>query len=78
MLPLCTFKKQEKNKRHYTSGMKDQGSNVRGVGTVFDTCSNLGQLSSCSFTNLFGYFPESSIEKFKFVFESNGSFWDQF
>ena len=47
--------------------MKSYGcksSNVRGVGTFFDTCFNLGQHSSYNFKNLCGHFPESSMEKF--------------
>ena len=35
--------------------MKADSSDVRGVGTIFDTCLNLGHLFLCKFKNLYGH-----------------------
>ena len=37
---------------------KTKSSNVRGVGTFFDTCSNLGQLFHYNFKKIINNFPE--------------------
>jgi hypothetical protein len=51
------IKKAEVSKRQYSS--KAKSSNVRGVGTFYVTCSNLGQLSPYYFKNLYGNFPRN-------------------
>ena len=52
--------KAELSKMDYSS--KAVGSNVRGVGTFFDTCANSDQFFLYNFKNLYIHFPESSIE----------------
>jgi hypothetical protein len=45
----------------YSSKAKDYS--VRGIGSFFDTCLNLGHLSPYNFKNLVGHFPEIEIPK---------------
>ena len=40
-------------------------SNTREVGTLFDTCLNLGPLSPYNFKNLYCHLQENSIQKLK-------------
>ena len=56
------YLKAEVSKVGFSS--KAVGSNVRGVGTFFDTCANLGQLSLYNLKPLYIHLPESSIERF--------------
>jgi hypothetical protein len=55
------YSKAEVSKVDYSS--KAVGSNVRGVGTFFDTRANLGQLSLYNYKNSYIHVPESSIKK---------------
>ena len=61
---LYRFWKQ-KYQKGFTNRKLRVATSDRGVGTCFDTCSKLGQLSQYNFKNLYDYFPESSIKKFK-------------
>jgi hypothetical protein len=54
------YLKAEVSKVGYS--LKAVGSNVRGVGTFFDTCANLGKLSRYNLKILYIHFPERSIE----------------
>ena len=42
---------------------KAKSSNDRGVGTFFDTCSNLGHILQYNFKNLASHFPRNSNHK---------------
>jgi hypothetical protein len=55
-----------------------QNSNVRGVGTFFVTCSNLGQLSLHNFKNLYCHFPRNFNKKFRAIFKLYGIVLDHF
>ena len=63
-------KKAEVSKRHYSSkaNILEYLSSVRGVGTFFDTCSNLGQLSHTFIKTLYGHFP-GVLERAKMNFK---------
>ena len=71
-VPTCMSRRKSrslalssKRKQKYQSGSlpKAKGSNVRGGGTFFVSCSNLGQLSLMhySFKNLYGHFPRKIL-----------------
>jgi hypothetical protein len=51
----------EVSKRFYSS--KAKASNIRGVGTFFVTCSNLGQLSQHNIKNSYGHFYQNFNQK---------------
>ena len=62
-MPIRKQKYQNGSIQEYSS--KARSSNVRGVGTFFDTCSNLGQLFPYNFKKLYTHHSENSMKTFK-------------